>query len=304
MGAAFSTVEGNVIHEIHVRRLFTGAEMAGIKFHAPIDSVIRNNRIYRTHRGLWLDWMTQGTRVTRNLFHDNSSEDLFVEVNHGPFLVDNNLFLSSTSLLDMSQGGAYAHNLFAGRITNRPEPDRETPYHPPHSTTVAGLAITTGGDNRFKNNIFIGDGKSPSAEARENLDELRWISSHGLWGYDGREFPLQTGGNVYYHQAQPSLTETHPLQLPHVDPQVRFTEEKGRVILHLTLGRELARAETTLVTSEALGTARIPALPYVNPDGSPFKIDTDYHGRRRGKSHPTPGPFEKAAAGPLALKVW
>jgi alpha-L-arabinofuranosidase len=304
MGAAFSTVEGNVIHEIHVRRLFTGAEMAGIKFHAPIDSVIRNNRIYRTHRGLWLDWMTQGTRVTRNLFHDNSSEDLFVEVNHGPFLVDNNLFLSSTSLLDMSQGGAYAHNLFAGRITNRPELDRETPYHPPHSTTVAGLAITTGGDNRFLNNIFIGDGKPPSAEAMENLHELRWISSHGLWGYDGREFPLQAGGNVYYHQAQPSLAEAHPLQLPHVDPQVRFTEEKGRVILHLTLGRELARAETTLVTSEALGTARIPALPYVNPDGSPFKIDTDYHGRRRGKSHPTPGPFEKTAAGPQALNVW
>jgi alpha-L-arabinofuranosidase len=149
LGAAFSTIEGNVIHDAHVRRLFTGAEMAGIKIHAAIDAVIRDNRIYRTHRGLWLDWMAQGTRVTQNLFYDNISEDLFVEVNHGPFMVDNNLFLSPTSLLDMSQGGAYAHNLFAGKITNRPEPDRETPYHPAHSTTVAGLAVTTGGDHRF-----------------------------------------------------------------------------------------------------------------------------------------------------------
>ena len=67
LGAAFSTVTGNTIHDIHVRRLFTGAEMAGIKFHAAIDTVIRNNHIYRTCLGLWLDWMAQGTRVSGNL---------------------------------------------------------------------------------------------------------------------------------------------------------------------------------------------------------------------------------------------
>ena len=84
LGAAFSTVTGNTIHDIHVRRLFSGAEMAGIKFHGAIDTTIRNNHIYRTVRGLWLDWMAQGTRVSGNFFHDNASEDLFVEVNHGP----------------------------------------------------------------------------------------------------------------------------------------------------------------------------------------------------------------------------
>lgn len=41
LGAAFSTVSENTIHDIHVRRLFSGAEMADIKFHAAIDSVIR-----------------------------------------------------------------------------------------------------------------------------------------------------------------------------------------------------------------------------------------------------------------------
>jgi hypothetical protein len=66
--------------------------------------------------------MAQGARVTRNLLHDNNTrEDLFVEVNHGPFLVDNNLFLSGRSLFDMSQGGAYVHNLFAGQVVPRPE---------------------------------------------------------------------------------------------------------------------------------------------------------------------------------------
>ena len=66
MGAAFSTVTGNTIHDIHVRRTFSGAEMAGIKFHGAIDVQITRNHIYRTSRGLWLDWMAQGTRVSQN----------------------------------------------------------------------------------------------------------------------------------------------------------------------------------------------------------------------------------------------
>jgi len=137
LGAAFSTVTGNVIHDIHVRRLFTGAEMAGIKFHAAIDSLIAGNRIYRTCRGIWLDWMTQGTRVRGNLLDDNS-EDLFVEVNHGPFIVDHNIFLSRLVLRDWSQGGAYAHNLICGAVSIHPISNRSTPYHAPHSTELAG----------------------------------------------------------------------------------------------------------------------------------------------------------------------
>ena len=165
LGCAFSTVTGNLIHDIHVRRLFGGHEMAGIKFHAAIDTEITCNHIYRTTRGLWLDWMTQGTRVSRNLLHDNRTEDLFVEVNHGPFLVDNNLFLSPTVLLDVSQGGAYAHNLMAGRIVSAVELRRETPYHPAHSTAVAGLTNIKGGDNRYYNNLFVGAGATAAPPA-------------------------------------------------------------------------------------------------------------------------------------------
>lgn len=304
LGAAFSTVTGNTIHDIHVRRLFTGAEMAGIKFHAAIDTTIRGNHIYRTCLGLWLDWMAQGTRVSQNLFHDNAGQDLFVEVNHGPFVVDNNLFLSPVSVLDMSQGGAYAHNLFAGKITNRPEPSRETPHHPAHSTTVAGLVSIQGGDDRFYNNLFIGNGEAASGIRPPAGKELQWISSFGLWGYDDRELPLQTGGNVYFHGAQPYARETNPLMLSHHNPAIRLAAEEGRMVLHLTLGKSLRQAGTSLVTTERLGKARIPGLPYVNPDDSPLKIDVDYFGQRRRKSQPTPGPFEKPEAGELKFKVW
>lgn len=94
LGCVYSTVAHNEIHHIHVRQLFAGAEMAGIKFHAAIDTVIRDNYIHHCSRGLWLDWMAQGTLVTGNLFHSNSGDDGLAEVDHGPFLFANNLFLS------------------------------------------------------------------------------------------------------------------------------------------------------------------------------------------------------------------
>ncbi len=304
LGPAFSLVEGNVIHDIHVRRLFTGAEMAGIKFHAAIDTVIRQNRIFRTNMGLWLDWMAQGTRVSRNLFHDNAGQDLFVEVNHGPFVVDNNLFLSPTSILDMSEGGAYVHNLFAGKITNRPEPSRDTPHHPPHSTVVAGLAKTTGGDNRFFNNLFIGTGESPTIAQRGNLKELRWISSHGLWGYDGREFPTLAAGNVYYYGAEPAAQEVSPLVRREHNPAPQLSEDHDRVTLRLTLDDAIVQARTVRVDTARLGKTKVANLPYVNADGSPLVVDRDYRGRRRNNAKPTPGPFEKVPSGPTAVRVW
>lgn len=301
LGAAFSTVEGNVIHDIHIRRLFSGAEMAGIKFHGAIDTIIRRNHIFRCNQALWLDWMSQGTRITANLFHDNLGQDLFVEVNHGPFMVDNNLLLSPVSLVDMSQGGAYAHNLFGGKLASIPELSRETPYHPAHSTRVTGLANIEGGDNRFHNNLFVGAG----ADAAPGSNDPGWQGGHGLWVYDFRKFPLQAGGNVYYSGARPHAKESDALIPADHHPAIRLVMDKaGSAVLHLDLGNAPRQAETVFVTSELLGDARIPKLPYVQPDGSPLKIDTDYFGRLRDGPKPTSGPFEKTGDGPLALKVW
>jgi alpha-N-arabinofuranosidase len=303
LGAAFSNVTGNTIHDIHVRRLFSGAEMAGIKFHAAIDTTICSNHIYRTCRGLWLDWMAQGTRVSGNLFHENASEDLFVEVDHGPFLVDNNLFLSAVSLLDMSEGGAYAHNLFTGKILSRPEPNRATPYHPPHSTAVAGLCNIQGGDDRFYNNIFVGAGAA-SKSAKAAGQEQQQPAEFGLWVYDARPLPLRMGGNVYFNGARAYGKEVDHTSPPEVDPKLRVAQEDGRVTLQLNLGHELKRSTTTLVTTALLGKAKIPGLLYENADGSPIKIDSDYFGMKRNLLKPTPGPIEGIEERKTAFKVW
>jgi hypothetical protein len=286
LGAVFSTITGNDIHDIHVRQLFTGAEMAGIKIHAAIDTQISRNHIYRTCRGIWLDWMAQGTRVTGNLLHDNGPcEDLFVEVNHGPFLVDNNLLLSPVALLDMSQGGAFVHNLFAGRIVAHPDLGRQTPFHKAHSTQVAGLHNIPGGDHRFYNNVFAG--------------------YTGLAAYDKAASPMHLSGNVFVEGASPCKHESSPLVLPEFASGLRLARESDGVSLEISLDRQWSgKQPRPLVTTELLARAKIPDLPYEQPDGSPYRIDTDYLGRPRSAVNPFPGPFELASGEGRMLAVW
>lgn len=157
MGGAFSQIYQNRIYNIHHKRLRHGAEVSGIKLHASLDTQISENIIYSCYRGIWLDWQAQGTRLSRNVFFDNLSEDFFVEVCHGPYMVDHNLFLSPMNFRNMAQGGAFVHNLFAGRFVVRSEITRITPYHFPHETAMAGYSNITGGDDRYYNNIFLGD---------------------------------------------------------------------------------------------------------------------------------------------------
>ena len=285
LGAAFSIVTGNTIHDIHVRQLFSGAEMAGIKFHGAIDVEISHNHIYRTCRGLWLDWMAQGTRVSANLFHDND-EDVFVEVDHGPFLIDNNLFLSPISLRDSSQGGAYVHNLFAGTIKLLTYDSRQTPFLQAHSTAVAGYHDNPNGDDRYYNNLFVG-GADLSVYDKHLHCLCRWMAMSSS------------------RAPSPSLYEAGPTIEPKIDPAVRLVEEAGSFYLQMKF--DLAwdvEADRQLVTSELLGRAMIPNLPYEQRDGKPISISTDYLGQTRDGEDPVPGPIENPDAAEVKLKVW
>jgi hypothetical protein len=264
--------------------------MAENKFHAAIDSVISKNHIHRACLGLWLDWMAQGTRVSANAFYENG-RDLFVEVNHGPFVVDNNLFLSSASLLDMSEGGAYVHNLFNGTIISAPEFNRQTPYHPAHSTTVAGLTNVHGGDCRFYNNIFVGPGERSAKEKTE----------FGLASYSQREFPLRTGGNIYYAGARSYAGETNCVCSP-TNLNVKLLQASGKVTLQIDSNPALEQVNACLITTDLLGKAKIAGVSYESADGSFLKIDADFLGNKRNGIKPTPGPFENLVEISLNLK--
>jgi hypothetical protein len=290
LGAIHSRITGNHIYNIWWKRQFTGAEMGGIKLHGAIDVLIEKNRIHNAGRGLWMDWMTQGTRITSNLLYDNTTDDLFVEVNHGPFVVDNNLFLSDLSLRDWSEGGAYAHNFFGGQISSRPELRRWTPYHRAHSTALAGVTLTQGGDNRFFNNVFAGRAVKPALRNPEDPA----LVGYGSWVYNVRAFPSQAAGNVYLNGALPYSTELEPLMLK-VSETPQLTETAGSIFLSWSAGPEFAKAVTQLVTSELLGKTAVSELGFDNYDGAALRIDRDYAGRPRNTARPRPGPFEEIA---------
>ena len=287
MGAAFCLVENNHIHDIWTKRQFSGAEIAGIKFHAAIDTEIRGNRIHRTGKGIWLDWMAQGTWISRNLLYDNDIEDLFFEVNHGPYLVENNICCSPVSITDWSQGGAFAHNLFAGATIVR-RGGRFTPYHLPHQTEIAGISNNPNGDNRFYNNLFL---------AASNDKE-----SYGTVAYNKAEYPSFADDNVYYHQAQPLETEKHSLILPDFNPEFAVEDMGNEVYVSFSL-KNIRDLATQPVTTARLGKAKLPKQAYEQPDGSPISIDTDYQGHSRSE-HPAPGPFEQVKDGKMRWKVW
>jgi alpha-N-arabinofuranosidase len=285
MGAAFSTITQNEIHAIYLDWPFYGAEMAGIKFHGAIDTEISDNHIYLCgHNGIWLDWMTQGTRVSGNLMHDNT-KDLFVEVNHGPFLVDNNLFLSPYALLESCGGGAYVHNLFAGEIKLRAELTRETPFHQPHSTEVSGISKVVGNDERFFNNLFIG--------------------YTGLSVYGKDAVNLQAGGNVYMDTAKPSVHEQDALVIEDINPNVKLVQMPDGWWFEMTLDPERISAQKrAIITTQTLGQAMVSKAPYENPDGTPYRIETTYFSNKTRAENPAPGPFQLQDEQSIRLKVW
>lgn len=350
LGGVFSVIEDNIIHHINNKQNLCGAEIGGIKLHAAIDVIVRRNRIYHCTRGLWLDWQAQGTRVTKNLFFDNClpaeynhvegneiGEDIFVEISHGPTLIDHNILLSDCALKLATQGVAVVHNLIAGSLTavgrgalnnaltkNAP---RYTPYHVPHCTEIAGFMTILHGDMRFYNNIFIQKEIRPTLKRMTDpMKDSEWTDGNLIAGtipyeeYPTQEeyqkqfegycgmgsepsdryynpLPVWAEGNVYFNGAKPMSKEK------------AFVDETNKVCICVEKTEEgfflktnlydyMPEMQNKVITTEMLGMAFEPEQKFENPDGSPIVFDEDYYGNAHGRM-PKAGPF----AEPGMLKV-
>jgi len=188
LGCSFSIITGNTIHDIHMQRLFSGAEQGAIKFHGAVDMIISNNTIYHNNRGIWLDWMAQGTRITGNKLSGHDDWDMYFEVDHGPIIVDNNVMLSENSQRVWAQGVVYIHNLIGGKFEIRDFDRRQTPVLKPHGTEMTGLKDNPSGDVQLYNNIFKG----------KDCD---------LRAFDSTRLPSKLAGNTYLDGAVPAKSE-------------------------------------------------------------------------------------------------
>lgn len=335
MGGVFSIIEDNHIHHINNMMELGGAEISGIKMHAAIDVTIRRNHIHHCTMGIWCDWEAQGTRISQNLLHDNQrpafatqlkggmmSQDIFVEVSHGPTLIDNNILLSDVSLRFATQGVALVHNLICGSFTCVGEGTgpRYTPYHIPHRTEVMGFMTFLHGDNRFYNNIFIQ--KYPALDATTIRDSSEGVDVEtrlvGTWGFDeyptyeewisqfdftkpadmkGLEpahfghLPVWSAGNVYLNGAKAWTKEKDCKIITDKEAYVQLVEKEGTFSLETNLYELLADYTGTIVNTQLLGKAFEPEQYFENPDGTPIQFDSDYFGSHRG-IYPVPGPIE------------
>ena len=208
---------------------------------------------------------------------------------HGPILVANNLFLSQRQSFNLnSQGVAFAHNLIRGTIGSYRGDTRGTPFHPAHATELAGIygaGKGDSGDHRFYNNLLC---------APCNLHPV-----------DNSAFPCFAAGNVCTKGAQASKFDTDAMLKPNFDAGVKLTKKSDGWYLEFAADAKWAvEKKRPLVTTELLGKAKVPNLPYENADGSPIRIDTDYFGAKRDASNPFPGPFEVKESGSRTVKVW
>ena len=333
MGAVFSIIEDNHIHHINNMMELGGAEVAGIKLHAAIDVIMRRNHIHHCVMGIWTDWEAQGTRITQNLLHDNQrpeyaaplkggmgSEDIFVEVGHGPTLIDNNILLSDATLRIATQGVAMVHNLICGAFTSVGAGTdwRYTPYHMPHRTEVMGFMTILHGDDRFYNNIFFQKHPKESLISRfddgEVWEEERVVGTH-VWDHyplyedwikqfdmesdtpdmmkiakaHFDKLPVWIEGNAYLGGAQRFCKEKNFLMDSKSEVYVNVREEGDKVYLDTNLANAIGSFTSTLVTTDVLGKAFEPQQRFEDKDGNDIIFDTDYFGAKRTSI--IPGPF-------------
>lgn len=340
MGCIFSEISGNEIYRIATKHEFFGWEIGGIKLHAPIDVRIAGNYIHDCTLGTWLDWQTQGTRITGNLYCNNV-RDLMVEVSHGPYLVDNNIFASAYSFENMSQGGAYVHNLVLGNTLHRCVLNRSTPYHFPHSTALMGTSFIYGGDDRFYQNIFVGgadkygqtDCVFSGTEAFDGHPDSyeKYIAGikaafpqKGIPGDENLYIqvaqPVYIARNVYGNGAEHydgeqdctvkeggwniRIEANEPDSAPDL-PATEFIKKRhGFVYLELDADDLLLNQKTKLMTTADLGETRVTEAFFENPDGSDIILDRDYLGQLRTDGNNPAGPFAGLKPGRNSLCVW
>ncbi|MFC1635230.1 hypothetical protein ACFL5Z_10355 [Planctomycetota bacterium] len=110
-----------------------------------------------------MDYANQGTRITGNIIYNTEAETIFLEMNHGPALIDNNILIGQ-GLKSNSEATLIAHNLLVDSwYIYQPDTKRRSSYYKPHTTIAVGRKTGTARDERWFNNLFV----------RRGLDDVK-----------------------------------------------------------------------------------------------------------------------------------
>ncbi|MBE3123867.1 MAG: right-handed parallel beta-helix repeat-containing protein [Planctomycetes bacterium] len=273
-GATRCLVAGNLIEDTNYRREFGGWETAAIKFHESVDTVIAGNLIrrvdYQSHGafGIWMDWGNQGTRITGNIIYGTKAAALFLEMDHGPILVDNNVLVGQ-GVRSNSEGTTFAHNLFVDCAFEMvSDTGRQSQYYRPHTRTTVERKTGVPQDDKWYNNIFI----------RRGLEKVKEAPGYAS---DANVFLEGAGKSAFgdgHSVVDPLKTDFRREETP---VGATFTFAVGKA----ALGLRGPRVDAALV-------GVLPTVKQTIEDryGKAISVDTDMHGLSR----------QDCAAGPLA----
>ena len=272
-GATRSLISHNFIEDTNYRKEFGGWETAAIKFHNSVDTLISGNLIRGVFHqqqgafGIWIDYANQGIRITGNVIYDTQAATVFLEMDHGPTLVDNNILIGK-EVRSNSEATVFANNLFVDcGYQYNPDIKRRSAYYTPHTMKAVGTKTGTAQDEKWFNNIFV----------RKGLDDVK-------------DAPGYTSDyNIFLEGAKKSsFGDEHSV----IDPYVTGFKLESRplgVTIRFSVSDTLSRLKGPWVDAGLVGMFSTAGQTIEDLFGNPIKVDTDINGKK----------FTEPFAGPL-----
>ncbi len=278
-GATRCIVSGNLIEETNYRKEFGGWETAAIKFHQTVDTVICGNLIRRVGRqshgafGIWMDWGNQGTRITGNIIYDTEAAGIFLEMNHGAILVDNNVVVGS-EVRSNSEGSVFAHNLFVDcGFSMVSDLKRKSEYYKPHTREQIARKHGIPQDDKWFNNIFI----------RSGLDRVREAAGYA------------SDYNVFLEGAKKSFFGDANSVIDSFVTDFEREDSRQGVSIRFNVNDTATCVQCPLVDSKLVGVFPTVGQTIENRHGEPIRVDIDIYGKKRAR--PLVGPLAELKPG-------
>lgn len=270
-----SIIESNLIEKIHLDRTFTGAEPAGIKLHIGVDITIRNNIIRDVDaQGIWVDFANQGWRISGNVFQRVMWNQIHFEQNHGPILVDNNIFIGGPDgngkiTFHGTDAVVMAHNLFFNIDTTVYKSDKRTPskFTPHTGNRIGGFSVGISNDIKSYNNIFIN----------------KTVQVHDEPG-------CKAGNNLYYNTKKMAIDSTGIAE--NFNSGFSYQLDDTGITIEFSASNAAFNLICPPICKSCIGDFPNTGQQLEDPNGNPMVVDKDIFGNSRNLSNPRVGPFE------------
>jgi len=273
-GATRSLISGNFIEDTNYRKEFGGWETAAIKFHNSVDTVICGNLIRGVFHqqqgafGIWIDYANQGIRITGNVIYDTQAATVFLEMNHGPTLVDNNILIGE-NVRSNSEATVFAHNLFVDcGYQYNPDTERRSGYYTPHTMKTVGTKTGTAQDEMWFNNIFIRQGLDDVKDAPGCTSDYNiFLEGAGKSSFGDEHSIVETFATGFAHESYPF-----------------------GVTINFSMNDAFSRLKGPWVDAKLAGIFSTVGQTIEDRSGNPIRVDTDINGKK----------FTEHIAGPMA----